>query len=311
MTVIGNSDLDVFPLGLGGNTFGWTSDKDTSFEVLDAFAAGGGNFIDSADVYAAWIPGNSGGESETIIGEWTAARGNRDAVVIATKVGSHPQFPGLSRANVLAAADASLARLRTDYIDLYYVHNDDLTVPVVEIAAVFSELQKAGKIRHVGLSNMTPDRLREWLVAAAAEGFAPPVALQPLYNLMERTSYESSVAPLAAEAGLGVLPYSALASGFLTGKYRSASDHEGTARQRSAARYLTPSGLAVLAALDAAAASHGVTPATVALAWLRTRPQVAAPLASASTVQQLPALLAAATLDLSADEIAALDAASA
>jgi aryl-alcohol dehydrogenase (NADP+) len=311
MTVIGNSDLDVFPLGLGGNTFGWTSDKETSFAVLDAFAAGGGNFVDTADVYAAWKPGNSGGESETIIGEWMSARGNRDAVVIATKVGSHPQFPGLSRANVLAAADASLARLRADCIDLYYVHNDDLKVPVVEIAAVFSELQKTGKIRHVGLSNITPERLREWLAVAAAEGFAPPVALQPLYNLMERTSYESSMAPLAAEAGLGVLPYSALASGFLTGKYRSTSDHEGTARQRSAARYLTPSGLAVLAALDSVAASHGVTPATVALAWLRTRPQVSAPLASASTAEQLPALLAAATLELAGDEIAALDAASA
>lgn len=311
MTVIGSSDLDVYPLGLGGNTFGWTSDKETSFAVLDAYVAGGGDFIDTADSYSSWVPGNSGGESETIIGEWTAARGNRDSVVIATKVDRHPQFQGLSRANVRAAADASLARLRTDYIDLYYVHYDDPGVPVAEAAGVFSELQKAGKIRHVGLSNYTAPRLREWFAVAAAEGFAPPVALQPLYNLMERAPYEDSLAPVVAELGLGVLPYSSLASGFLSGKYRSAADHAGGARQKGAVRYLTPAGLGVLAAVDAAAAAHGVEPAAVALAWLRTRPGVAAPLASARTVGQLPALLASATLELTADEVRALDSASA
>jgi aryl-alcohol dehydrogenase-like predicted oxidoreductase len=311
MTVIGSSDLDVFPLGLGGNTFGWTSDKATSFAVLDAYAAGGGNFIDSADSYSAWVPGNSGGESETIIGEWTAARGNRDSVVIATKVDRHPQFRGLSRANVLAAAAASLARLQTDYIDLYYVHYDDPDVPVAEAAGVFSELQKAGKIRQVGLSNYTAPRLREWFAVAAAEGFAPPVALQPLYNLMERAPYEDSLAPVVAEFGLGVLPYSSLASGFLSGKYRSAADHAGSARQLGAVKYLTPAGLGVLAAVDAAADAHGVEPAAVALAWLRTRPGVAAPLASARTVTQLPALLASAALELTADEVRALDTASA
>jgi aryl-alcohol dehydrogenase-like predicted oxidoreductase len=311
MTVLGSSDLDVFPLGLGGNTFGWTSDKDTSFAVLDAYVAGGGNFIDTADSYSAWVPGHAGGESETIIGEWTAARGNRDSVIIATKVSRHPKFRGLSRANVLAAADASLARLRTDYIDLYYVHYDDPGVPVAEAAGTFSELQAAGKIRHVGLSNYTAPRLREWHAVAAAGGFAPPVALQPHYNLVERASYEASLAPVAAEFGLGVLPYYALASGFLAGKYRSAADHAGAARQKGATRYLTPTGLAVLSALDAIAADHGVEPATVALAWLRSRPQVAAPLASARTVEQLPALLASASLDLAADEIEALDKASA
>jgi aryl-alcohol dehydrogenase-like predicted oxidoreductase len=311
MTVIGSSDLDVFPLGLGGNTFGWTSDKETSFAVLDAYVAGGGNFIDSADSYSAWVPGNSGGESETIIGEWAAARGNRDSVVIATKVDRHPQFRGLSRANVLAAADASLARLRTDYIDLYYVHYDDPDVPVAEAAGVFSELQKAGKIRYVGLSNYTAPRLREWFEVAAAEGFAAPVALQPHYNLVERAAYETSLAPVAAEFGLGVVPYYALASGFLAGKYRGASDHVGAARQPGASRYLTPTGLAVLAALDSVAADHGVAPATVALAWLRTRPNVVAPLASARTVDQLGALLASATLDLTAAEVKALDTASA
>jgi aryl-alcohol dehydrogenase-like predicted oxidoreductase len=311
MTVLGSSDLDVFPLGLGGNTFGWTSDMDTSFAVLDAYVAGGGNFIDTADSYSAWVPGHAGGESEAIIGEWTAARGNRDSMIIATKVSRHPKFRGLSRGNVLAAADASLARLRTDHIDLYYVHYDDPDVPVAEVAGTFSELQRAGKIRHVGLSNYTAPRLREWLAVAAAEGFASPVALQPHYNLVERTAYEASLAPVAAEFGLGVLPYYALASGFLAGKYRSAADHAGAARQPGATRYLTPTGRAVLAALDAVAADRGVEPATVALAWLRTRPQVAAPLASARTVDQLPALLASASLDLAADEIEALDKASA
>ena len=314
MTVIGSSDLDVFPLGLGGNTFGWTSDQVTSFAVLDAYVAGGGNLIDTADSYSAWVPGNAGGESETIIGEWTAARRNRDSVIIATKVDRHPQFRGLSRSNVLAAADASLSRLRTDRIDLYYVHYDDPDVPVAEAAGVFSELRKAGKIRYVGLSNFTAPRLREWFTVSAAEGFAPPVALQPHYNLVERAAYETSLAPVAAEFGLGVLPYYALASGFLAGKYRSASDHAGAARQPGATRYLTsPTGPAVLAALDAIVANRGgaVPPATVALAWLRSRPNVVAPLASARTVDQLPALLASATLDLTAGEIEALDQASA
>jgi aryl-alcohol dehydrogenase (NADP+) len=313
MTVIGSSDLDVFPLGLGGNTFGWTSDKDTSFAVLDAFVAAGGNHVDSADSYSAWAPGNGGGESETVIGEWIAARGNRDSVTIATKVGRSPQARGLARSNVLAAADASLSRLQTDYIDLYYVHGDDNTdAPLDEAVGVFHELQQAGKIRHVGLSNFTAPRLREWFAIAAAAGYAPPVALQPHYNLMERAPYESSLAPVAAELGLGVLPYYALASGFLAGKYRGADDLAGAARQPGASRYLkTSAGPAVLAALDAIAADRGVEQATVALAWLRTRPNVVAPLASARTVEQLPALLASVQLDLTADEAEALDKASA
>ena len=313
MTVIGSSDLDVFPLGLGGNTFGWTSDKDTSFAVLDAFVAAGGNHVDSADSYSAWAPGNVGGESETVIGEWIAARGNRDSVTIATKVGRSPQARGLARSNVLAAADASLSRLQTDYIDLYYVHGDDNTdAPLDEAVGVFHELQQAGKIRHVGLSNFTAPRLREWFAIAAAAGYAPPVALQPHYNLMERAPYESSLAPVAAELGLGVLPYYALASGFLAGKYRLADDLAGAARQPGASRYLkTSAGPAVLAALDAIAADRGIEQATVALAWLRTRPNVVAPLASARTVEQLPALLASVQVDLTADEAEALDKASA
>jgi aryl-alcohol dehydrogenase-like predicted oxidoreductase len=311
MKVIGSSDLHVFPVGLGGNTFGWTSDQETSFAVLDAYVAGGGNFIDTADSYSAWAPGNSGGESEMIIGEWAKARGNRDSLIIATKVSRHPRFRGLSAKNVLAAADASLARLQTDHIDLYFAHYDDPDVPVAETAGAFHELQQAGKIRHVGLSNYTAPRLREWFAAARAAGFAPPVALQPHYNLVERKRYESEFAPVVAEFGLGVLPYYALASGFLAGKYRSATDHADAARQKGATRYLTPTGLAVLAALDEISAAHGVTQATVAIAWLRTRPGVVAPLASASRVDQLGALLAAATLDLTAEDIEALDAASA
>jgi aryl-alcohol dehydrogenase-like predicted oxidoreductase len=311
MAVIGKSDLVVFPLGLGGNTFGWTSDKETSFAVLDGYVAGGGNFVDTADSYSAWVPGHGGGESESIIGQWTKARGNRDSVVIATKVSRHPQFRGLSAKIIHGGAEASLTRLQTDYIDLYYAHYDDPDVPVQESAGAFRELQVAGKIRNVGLSNYTAPRLREWFAVCQAEGWPPPVAFQPHYNLVAREPYESEFAPIVAEFGIGVLPYSALASGFLAGKYRTACDNAGTARQPAAARYLTPAGLAVLAALDNIAAAHGVEVASVAIAWLLTRPGVVAPLASARTVDQLGPLLAAATLKLTADEVNALGVASA
>jgi aryl-alcohol dehydrogenase-like predicted oxidoreductase len=227
MALIGKSDLDVFPLRLGGNTFGWTSDSETSFAVLDAYVAGGGNFIDTADSYSAWVPGHEGGESETIIGEWTKARGSRDSVVIATKVSRHPQFRGLSAKNVAAAADASLRRLGTDYIDLYYAHYDDPDVPVAEAAGAFRTLQVAGKIRQVGLSNYTTPRLREWISVAEDNGWPAPVALQPLYSLMERTAYENELPSVVAEFYLGVMPYYSLASGFLAGKYRTATDNAG------------------------------------------------------------------------------------
>jgi aryl-alcohol dehydrogenase-like predicted oxidoreductase len=311
MALIGQSDLDVFPLGLGGNTFGWTSDKETSFAVLDAFVAGGGNFIDTADSYSAWVPGHVGGESETIIGEWTKARGNRDSVVIATKVSRHPKFRGLSAKNVAAGADASLQRLATDHIDLYYVHYDDPDVPAEEAAGAFRALQVAGKIRQVGLSNYTAPRLREWISVAKAEGWPPPVALQPHYNLVEREPYESELAPVVAEFDLGVMPYYSLASGFLAGKYRTAADNAGSARQPGAARYLTPTGLGVLAAMDKISADRRVELASIALAWLLTRPGIVAPLASARTVDQLDALLAATTLELTAAEIKSLDTVSA
>lgn len=310
MALIGKSDLDVFPLGLGGNTFGWTSDSGTSFAVLDRYVAGGGNFIDTADSYSAWAAGNEGGESETIIGEWTKARGNRDSVIIATKVSRHPKFRGLSAKIIAAGADESLRRLRTDYIDLYYAHYDDPQVPVAEAAGAFRALQVAGKIRHVGLSNYSVPRLREWISVAEAEGWPSPAAFQPHYNLVEREPYESEFAPVVAEFGLGVLPYYALASGFLAGKYRTVTENTGTARQPGAARYLTQTGLAVLTAMDKISAERGVELVTIALAWLLTRPGIVAPLASARVAGQLDALLACATLELTAGEVKSLDVAS-
>ena len=311
MTTIGSSSLDVFPLALGGNTFGWTSDEATSHAVLDAFVAGGGNFVDTADGYSSWVPGNSGGESETIIGSWFAARGNRADVVLGTKVSQHPDFKGLGGANVAAAADASLARLGTDYIDLYYAHFDDASTPLEETVSAFNDLVVSGKIRAVGVSNYTAERVAEWFAIAEAEGYTLPVALQPNYNLVERANYENTLAPIVAEKGLGVVPYYGLASGFLTGKYRTAADFSKSPRGGGMAKYLDNGGLDVLAALDTVAAEHDASLASVALAWLRSRPGVVAPIASARTIEQLPDLLASATLELTAEQTAALDAASA
>lgn len=308
-TTLGSSDLSVFPLSLGGNVFGWTADEATSFAVLDAYVAGGGNFIDTADVYSAWVPGNAGGESETIIGAWLARRGRRDDIVIATKVSQHPGFPGLTAANVAAAAQASLERLGVDSIDLYYAHYDSADAPLEETVEAFSKLVDAGTIRAIGVSNFTPERIQEWLDIAERGGFHKPVALQPQYNLVER-GIEADVLPLAIGAELSVVPYYALASGFLTGKYRDGSENTSP-RAGSAAAYLDDRGRAVLAALEEIAADHGVELATVALAWLRSQPGVAAPIASARTVEQLPALLASATLELTDEQLDALSAASA
>ena len=311
MTRIGNSDLDVFPLALGGNTFGWTSDEQTSHDVLDAFVAEGGNFVDTADGYSSWVPGNSGGESETIIGGWFAKRGNRSSVVLGTKVSQHPDFPGLSAANVAAAADASLSRLQTDYIDLYYAHFDDASTPLDETASAFNDLVVAGKVRNIALSNYSAARVAEWFEVAEREGFALPVALQPHYNLVHRESFEGELAAIVADKQLGVVPYSALASGFLTGKYRSSDDLGKSPRGQGVSGYLSDAGLGVLAALDGIASAHGVAVASVSLAWLRTRPNVVAPLASARTVEQLPTLMESATLELAPAEIAELYRASA
>lgn len=310
MPLIGSSDLDAYPLSLGGNTFGWTTDQAASFAVLDAYAAAGGNFIDTSDSYSAWAPGHSGGESETIIGAWARARRNRDQLVIATKVSQHPQFRGLKAATVAAAADASLRRLQADHIDLYYAHYDDAGTPLEETVAAFGELQRAGKVRHVGVSNYTGERLREWIAAARAGGWPLPVALQPHYNLVARQPYEGTLAPVAAEAGLGVVPYFALAAGFLTGKYRTPQDLQGPARGQMAGRYFSPAGLKVVEAMDQVAAARGAQLASVAIAWLLGRPGVVAPIASATSTAQLGALVAGATLKLSAGEAAALDEAS-
>ncbi|GAA2569439.1 aldo/keto reductase [Winogradskya consettensis] len=306
MTELGNSGIEVFPLALGGNTFGWTSDASTSEQVLDAYLAGGGTFIDTADGYSAWAPGNSGGESETIIGAWLAARGNRDRIVLATKVSQHPQFRGLSAANVAAAADASLTRLGTDVIDLYWAHYDDANTPLEETAGAFDALVRAGKVRAIGVSNYTGDRIREWFEIARRAGYTLPVAVQPHYNLVKRGAYERDIAPVAAAEHLAVVPYYGLASGFLTGKYKTAADVAG-ARGPGAGSYLNDAGLAVVKVLEDIAAGSDVAPATVALSWLRGRRDVAAPIASASKVEQLPALLASATFELGADERRALD----
>lgn len=308
---LGSSGLEVFPLALGGNVFGWTADEATSFAVLDAYTAAGGNFIDTADAYSAWVDGNQGGESETIIGKWVKARGNRDDVVIATKVSQHPEYRGLSAANIKAAADASLRRLGTDRIDLYYTHYDQPEVPVEEIIGALDELVQAGKVRHIAASNISAERLRASLEFSDREGLARYVALQPHYNLVSRDTYEGELQDVADRAGLAAVPYYALASGFLTGKYRPGTTVDSP-RAGGAARYLdSERGRRVLAALDEIAAAHDAPVATVALAWLAARPTVAAPIASARTVDQLPALLGVADLKLTEAELTRLMQASA
>ncbi len=308
---LGASDLSVFPLSLGGNVFGWTADEQQSFAVLDAYAAAGGNFVDTADVYSAWAPGNTGGESETVLGNWLRSRGNRDDVVIATKVGMHPEAGGLGAANIKAAAEGSLRRLGVERIDLYYTHRDDDT-PVEEFVTALDELVREGKVAAVGASNIGAERLSEALAFADREGLAKYVAVQPHYNLVSRGTFEGPLADVVAEHGLAAVPYYALASGFLTGKYRPGGPGVDSARSEGAARYLDdPRGPKVLAALDTVAGEHGVALATVALAWLAGRPTVAAPIASARTVEQLPPLLAATTLRLTPEQTALLDTASA
>ncbi|WP_459248857.1 aldo/keto reductase [Streptomyces youssoufiensis] len=307
-------DIEVFPLSLGGNVFGWGADETQSFAILDAYTEAGGNFVDTADVYSAWVPGNSGGESETIIGNWLAARGRRDEVVIATKVGGgSPERRGLRAEVIKADVEASLRRLRTDYIDLYYTHYDDESLPVEDFLTTLDGLVRQGKVRQIAASNITAARLTEALDASEREGLARYVALQPHYNLVSRDTYEGELSRVAAERGLATVPYFALAAGFLTGKYRPGGTPEGSVRAESVQRYLdSERGPRVLAALDEVAAAHGgVEIATVALAWLAAQPTVVAPIASARTPEQLPPLLAVADLDLTASEIATLTEASA
>ncbi|MEU6357517.1 aldo/keto reductase [Streptomyces sp. NPDC047072] len=309
---LGSSDLEVFPLSLGGNVFGWTADEATSFAVLDAYTAAGGNFVDTADSYSAWIDGNSGGESETIIGRWVAARRNRDDVVIATKVSQHPDFQGLSGANIKAAAEASLKRLGTDHIDLYYTHFDKPEIPVEEIIGALDELVRAGKVRHIAASNISAERLQESLDFSDREGLARYVAVQPHYNLVSRDTYEGDLQDVVAREGLSAVPYFALASGFLTGKYRPGTTVDSARAARGAGKHLdTERGRSVLTALDEIAAAHDTAVATVALAWLTSQPTVTAPIASARTADQLPPLLDLPNLTLTEEEVTRLTEASA
>jgi aryl-alcohol dehydrogenase-like predicted oxidoreductase len=310
MPKLPSTDLDVFPLCLGGNVFGWTADETQSFAVLDAYANAGGNFIDTADAYSSWVPGHVGGESESIIGRWLAARGNRDQMIIATKVAKLSTRPGLSAANIKAAADDSLRRLGTDRIDLYYAHEDDPTVPLEETLGAFGALVGDGKVRYIAASNHSPERLEEALTISARDGLVSYVALQPEYNLVART-YESGLRDVCGRHALSCIPYFALAMGFLTGKYRQGGDAVDSPRAGQAAQYLDERGIAVLEALDQIAAAHATTIAAVALAWLVAQPTVAAPIASARTPEQLAGLLPMATLALTTAEIERLTTASA
>lgn len=305
---LGRTGLAIHPLVLGGNVFGWTVDAARSFELLDAFVAAGGNCIDTADVYSAWVPGHTGGESETVIGQWLQRRGRRDDVIIATKVG-YPVgnvAPGLARAHILRAVEDSLRRLRTDYIDLYYSHQDDLTRGVDEPLRAYEQLIRDGKVRVIGASNFSAARLQEALSTSDREGLPRYAVLQPHYNLMERASFEGDLEALCRREGLGVLCYFALASGFLTGKYRSRADLAGKARGMAVMKYLDARGMAVLEALDSIARARGATPAQVALAWLLAQPAVTAPIASATTLAQLEELMGSVNLKLDAEEIAAV-----
>lgn len=297
------SDLQVSRLALGCNPFGWNVEKDGAFEVLDAYAAAGGNHLDTSDSY-----GNHGG-SEEIIGAWLRERGNRDDIVVATKVARHKDRLGLAPANIAAAADDSLRRLGTDHIDLYYAHFDDETQTIEDMATAFDALVRAGKVRYVALSNFSPERMREWFEFSIAEGVAPPVALQLHYNLVERATFENEYAPLAVEFDQSVFSYFSLASGFLTGKYRTPADADGVDRAKGVSTYLTKNGFGVVDALTQVARAHGAAPASVALAWLLVK-GVTAPIASARNVEQLPDLLASTTLRLTADDVALLDRAS-
>ncbi|MFG3026862.1 aldo/keto reductase [Streptomyces sp. NPDC048254] len=308
---LGTSDLAVFPLALGGNVFGWTADEKQSFAVLDAYTAAGGNHLDTADVYAAWIDGLKGGESETVLGKWLAARGNRDKVILSTKVGMHPDYQGLSAPTIKAAAEQSLRRLGVDHIDLYYSHYDDPSVPVEEIVTALDDLVKAGKVRAVAASNLSAERLRESLDFAERENLARYVAIQPEYNLVSRETYEGALQDTVEQAGLSALPYYGLAAGFLTGKYRPGVAVDSARAGLAAGHVSTERGVAVLGALDTVAEAHGAELATVVLAWLLTRPTVVAPIASARNLEQLPALLAVQDLTLTAEDIRLLTEASA
>ena len=302
---LGNTGLYVYPITLGGNVFGWTIDEKQSFEILDAFTGAGFNFIDTADVYSRWATGNKGGESEIIIGNWMKKKGNREKMVIATKVGSDMGSgkKDLSKKYILKAAEDSLKRLKTDYIDLYQTHWDDEATPIEETLEAYAQLIKEGKVRHIGASNLTPERLKESLNIAFETGLPAYETFQPHYNLYERAAFEDGLEPICLGNNLGVLNYYSLASGFLTGKYRSKDDLDKSPRGAGVAKYLDDRGFKILAALDEVAKQLKTTPATVALAWLIHRPSVTAPIVSATTVEQLQSIIKAPDLPITAHEI--------
>jgi aryl-alcohol dehydrogenase-like predicted oxidoreductase len=308
---IGTSELQVAPLVFGGNVFGWTADERTSFSILDAFVDHGLNFIDTADVYSAWIDGHKGGESESIIGKWFKESGKRDKIVLATKVGMLSTRAGLSAANIAAAVDDSLRRLKTDYIDVYFSHLDDDKTSFEETLGAYQKLIKAGKVRVIGASNYNGERLEAALKVSSDTGLPAYQILQPEYNLYDREGYETDLEPVAQAHKVAVVTYFSLASGFLSGKYRSKDDTSNAARGSRVEKYLNDRGLRIVDALVDVAKRNDTTPATVALAWVIARPSVTAPIASATSVAQLESLAAATRLNLSAEDIAALDEASA
>jgi aryl-alcohol dehydrogenase-like predicted oxidoreductase len=310
---LGRSGISIAPLMLGGNVFGWTADEATSFSILDAFVAGGFDAIDTADVYSRWIPGHTGGESETVIGAWIKARGNRDKVVIATKLGMDMggENKGLSAAYMVQAVEASLKRLQSDYIDLYQSHRDDDATPLDETLEAYSRLIKAGKVRAIGASNYSAERLAQALKASKDAGIPRYETLQPLYNLSDRAGFEGSLQDLCVKEDIAVIPFYGLASGFLTGKYRTEADFGKSPRGRGMAKYLNDRGLRILDALDEVSSNHSATQAQVALAWLAAQPSIGAPIASATSVAQLEDIMGAARLTLREDDLKALNAASA
>lgn len=310
---LGNSGLEVSPLALGSNVFGWTVDEPAAFAILDAFVAAGFNLIDTADTYSRWVTGNKGGESETIIGKWLRKSGKRDQVVIATKVGSDmgPGKKGLSKSYILRAVEDSLKRLQTDYIDLYQSHRDDPDTPLEETLGAYSQLMREGKVRAIGASNYSAERLSEALHISRQQGYPGYQSLQPRYNLYDRDDYERSLEPLCREKGLGVITYYSLASGFLTGKYRSDQDLSKSIRGQGVKIYINERGFRILKALDEVAKQQHTVPASVALAWLLARPGITAPIASATSVEQLNDLVQATKLELDQASMQLLNRASA
>jgi aryl-alcohol dehydrogenase-like predicted oxidoreductase len=310
---LGQSELSVAPLAFGGNVFGWTADKKMSYRLLDHFVERGFNLVDTADVYSKWVPGHKGGESETILGQWIAqGGGRREKIVLATKVGMpmSDSETGLSRERIMAAVNASLKRLKTDHIDLYQAHQDDAKTPLEETLLAFNDLIKAGKVRVIGASNHSAKRLSEALAVSAEKKIARYETLQPLYNLLERNGFEAELLPLCEQSAIGVIPYSSLASGFLTGKYRSEKDLGKSPRGKNLGKYLDKRGHAVLAALDDASKKLGCTPACVALAWLMKQSTISAPIASATSIDQLDQLLKATEIEIDDETAKALQQAS-